>query len=836
MKKSEAIAEFLSQHAEPTLAELYDPGMEVQVMGPTPYRLDRLDRDTRQTWPINLAEAVGLTGWNFKEQATHWVGFDFDSVVGHVKGLTEEQLDEVIKAAQKVSWTTVYRSKSGRGIHIYVHLAMAVDTLNRKEHAALARAILSSLSVEVGLDLHSSVDKLGGVLWVWHRNATTSGFKLLKKGTTIPHVPTNWKDHVPVISGKQQRIKAPVSDPRFEQLVNKTRHVPLDQDHRLLLGWFAEKGGKWHWDSDRHMLVCHTHDLKRAHQDLELRGIFYTLATGKDWPRDQNCFGFPLNRGAWVIRRHGIGTSEHAAWSRDSAGWTRCYYNHVAELSAAAAAHSAVENTRGEFVFSTALKAFAALKDIEGPPLDLPNGLSSREATLAPHRKDPKRVVLTVERKATDSGLTGWLSNKKGDKWERVIDTVLEEVDVPDAPDDLVRHVCAGQSSNGWFVFSRDRWINVKRPDVVNVMQALGHQRRDIDVMLGQSVLSHWQLGNLPFQDEYPGNRVWNRDAARLAFKPEAGSHPTWDLVLDHCGRDLDALWPKGGADYLLSWIAALFQDPLEPLPYLFFWGGQESGKSTFHEALELLLKRGYVKADGALTNQGRFNGEIAGAVLCVVEETNLRAHRGAYDRIKEWVTARLISIQFKHGTPFDLPNSTHWVQCANHIDYCPVLPGDTRITMINVKPPAREIPKRELLVTLRNEAPAFLHAAMTHVLPEPTGRLRLPVLNTPDKEEMGEANRSDLEHFLKECTQAAAGYAVSVENMYDAFIKWIPQGQHRFWTRRRFTREMPRTILKGRYGSGGYIYYGNITLEKNPTEKRPLEVVNGRLVESLEA
>ena len=42
----------------------------------------------------------------------------------------------------------------------------------------------------------------------------------------------------------------------------------------------------------------------------------------------------------------------------------------------------------------------------------------------------------------------------------------------------------------------------------------------------------------------------------------------------------------KSGTDYLLYWIAFLLRDPFQPLPYLFLYGNQNSGKSILHQAI----------------------------------------------------------------------------------------------------------------------------------------------------------------------------------------------------------------------------------------------------------
>ena len=137
--------------------------------------------------------------------------------------------------------------------------------------------------------------------------------------------------------------------------------------------------------------------------------------------------------------------------------------------------------------------------------------------------------------------------------------------------------------------------------------------------------------------------------------------HPHWDKVLNHIGQDLnaplrDSPWAqkagiRTGAQYLRAWIACLIKYPFSPLPYLFLYGPENSGKSIFHEAIALLMTKGCVPADRALTSTSDFNGELANCILAVVEEKDISKAKGALNKIKEWVTARNISIRkMRHG------------------------------------------------------------------------------------------------------------------------------------------------------------------------------------------
>ena len=54
----------------------------------------------------------------------------------------------------------------------------------------------------------------------------------------------------------------------------------------------------------------------------------------------------------------------------------------------------------------------------------------------------------------------------------------------------------------------------------------------------------------------------------------------------------------KTGVNISLAWIAWIIRFPFSPLPYLFLYGPENSGKSIFHEAIALLMTKGCVPAD----------------------------------------------------------------------------------------------------------------------------------------------------------------------------------------------------------------------------------------------
>ena len=314
----------------------------------------------------------------------------------------------------------------------------------------------------------------------------------------------------------------------------------------------------------------------------------------------------------------------------------------------------------------------------------------------------------------------------------------------------------AGSSGN-----SAGEWNDRPKDDVKNVLSKHGKDDGEIKAILGEAILNPWKLVIQPFQPEYLGDRQWNRNAAQLKYQPAEGDHPHWDMILRHSFNDLDEdikehPWcqkhsVKTGAEYGLLWAANLFRSPFKHLPYLFFYGDENCGKSTFHESFVHLMTKGYISADQALQSQGNFNGELEGMILAYTEEVDLTKDPRALDRIKDWVTSPRLCIRKMRANAYSVPNTLHFCQSANFPERCPIFPGDTRITMIYVPPLGeREIEHDTFHSYLAKEAPAFLYTLLNVTLPAPPGRLCVPVIETDNKRRMQDMRASEVDQFIK--------------------------------------------------------------------------------------
>lgn len=815
------------------------------------------------------AEGIGSTGWDWVNRQSRWVGFDFDTITGHAKGIgiTDSQLAEVAEKAKAIPYVEVRNSTGGKGLHLYVYFEEGVPTVNHTEHAALARCVLGMMSGEANFDFASQIDACGHVMWIWHRKMTVENqglavIKPARKPLSLRDLPLNWRDHIEVVTRRRAKIRVSgVADEEldpFEAITSARSIVPLDDRHKAIIQALQESGYSTIWVQDHHLLQTHTGALQSlmndpvTRQTLGLVGPFQTHSNSKD-KGTPNCFLFPLSKGGWRVFRFSQGINEAETWTQDGNGWTTCYFNRMPDFETACKTNGGIKDPESNvYVFETADQASKAAEAV-GQKLGIDTSLSTRETRL---KLKDSRLVVTVQRDKEEDPdkMKGWVNKK--DRWVREYEKKIEadhddELNFDDYDNALRSLVTPGGDAAGWVLrVEGGDWTRHPSNNVKMVLQHAGMGKPEAEAIMGGAVKRSWKLVNLPFHDEYPGGRQWNIDAAQFRYKPaelngEEPKHPHWDMILNHVGSDLDAAirevhWAqqmniRSGAQYLLLWVACMFRDPFEPLPYLFMFGSENCGKSIFHEALSLLVTKGVVSADRTLTSGNDFNGELSSAVLCVVEEKNVAASPVAHARIKEWVTCRNLSIRKMRTDSYNQPNTTHWVQCANRQDHCPVFPNDTRITVIHVPDLLEDVPKKTMLEKLKEEATHFMYTLMNVELPPVIGRLRLPVVETANKLTSEEFSRDDLEQFISEHCFYAPGEYVMFKDFYDKFFEWLPADQRGQWNRNRCARSIPLKYPSW-FGHARKKYIGNISFEeaKHPTAE-PIVVINGKLTREVE-
>lgn len=814
-------------------------------------------RDYELGWPLETyAAGIGSTGWDWVERRSRWVGFDFDAIVGHAKGvgIGQAELLEVREAASALPYVEVRKSTSGSGLHLYVLLDE--PTSNHTEHAALARAVLGCMSRDAKFDFSGQIDAFGGVMWLWHRkmSAENEGLTLVKASSELLTVPANWRDHIQVVSRKRAKVKVngiqeSVQDV-FEALASAHRRVPLDDTHRLIITEL-DKHNPTNWVDDHGLLQCHTKSFDHIMNGLEpcpvcsgtgvdpndaladdfgcdaqpcpnckdgqvpiaqrlgLSGVFATNSPGTDLA-SYNAFAFPLDNGSFKLYRFSPGVAEDPTWEQDGRGWTTCTFNVQPDLKTAARAKGGRELKSGGYEFNSAQHAIEVARlmnpnaDIEVEPI-----LQGRKAVLRTTKSG--QLSLEIRKQAGDPHELGqWSDSDKRSFWAQVVPITAE----PPKPlthdyDNVIR--CLDSPANtpaGWAIRKDNGdWVRKSASSVKTVLQYLGNDKTSAEIIMGRCEKQSWKLVRLPFAPEYPGSRQWNWESPQLRFEPISRGtepyHPHWDLILNHCGNDLTPYlrqldWAAQsniytGADYLRAWYASIIRDPLCHLPFLVFFGPENSGKSIMHESFELLVTSGVVKADRALTSTNDFNGELEGAILTVIEEKDLSKSPGARAKLKEAVTAERHSIRRMRQDPYMVDNTTHWNQMVNNLANITLDPGDTRVTIIHVPPFAPpEIPKPLLKERLIEEAPSYLRTLLDMDLPAPMGRLRVPVVTTEYKQRVEDLAKSSLDVFLDDKVEPAPDKFLSFSEFYNTFLEWLSPEELANWSRIKVSRGLP--------------------------------------------
>lgn len=793
-------------------------------------------RDYELRWRLSEhAEGIGCTGWDWENLRSRWVGFDFDSITGHAAGvgIDKDDLKIVQDKAKSLPYIEVRKSTGGEGLHLYVLFdEEGIPTANHTEHAALARSILSKMTTDTGFDFAQHVDCCGGNMWIWHRKQekNVGGLSLVKASEQIlseKDLPVNWQDHIDVVTRKRSRVRVggleDANKSQFEELTSGRNYIPLDDQHQSLITAISKTGCSGFWVNDYHLLQTHTSALQmifdnpRDYDCPRILGVFKTNSEGKD-PGEPNCFLFPLENGAWKVFRFSPGTREEQYWDQDGRGWTTSYYNKKPTLRAACLAYNGVEDPeKGDYVFAdreSANNAMVALGEPDALP-EIPEGRQIR-LDLA---KSSSRLAIKLEHQKDDPQVPGWIS-KRGHLMRTSHVELHEDMPTLHDFDQSIRSLTAANGEYaGWVIKDRSgNWISRPKDDVKSVLSSQRFPKNQIDAILGDAICDSWKLVNVPFQPEYFGDRQWNKGAIQLGYKPaeldeeETAKHPHWDLILNHLGQDLDTAiktldWAKeahifNGGDYLRTWIACLLRDTLAHLPYLFFWGVENCGKSIFYESISWLMEHegdGVIDGWYPLASKSDFNGALSNAILCYIDEKDLRTAPGSIQRIKQWVNSDYITIRRMRTDAYSVPNTTHWVQFANYKSYCPVFPGDTRITMAHVDLPQVDIPKDELKQYIIAEIPHFLHTVMNMQLPAKTSRLALPVIETEGKSITEEENMDELQAFCHNYLEDTVGHNVLFKEFYEKFYENLPDTEKHAWNVSRVGNEFPVKYTKAR-------------------------------------
>lgn len=716
-------------------------------------------RDKVLEWSLaEHAKCIGISGWDWKLKVSRHVGFDIDlatETAHRDSGITAEQLSNLRSALEQVPWIELRKSTGGGGLHARVHVAN-IPTENHFDHARLGKYVRKMIGEAVGFDVSDFIDTTGTVLWIWSRRTTeeNEGFKLITgREPELLEIPDNWRELIPV----------------ERKLAGTSRGNPvvaLDAGHDVLVDWLRDHGWVAVLDEyeGRPMLRTHTKGLAEAFAALKLPGVFETNSAGTDGA-SPNCYCFPKRDGRWIVHRYSA-AKELPSWTHsDTDTW--CYFGVPMNLEQAAQRLEVVAGLDG-YTFDNIEQASQAAK-LTGYSLTLPEGWHDRQVTMGVERGV---IVAYIDRytvkgnaDASDPANTGskcpWKVKGKNN-WscligrERGPDSVREasDDDSSEKADDYVRHVHLNGEEAGWYAKIEGRWIKETKENCQLLLGFHGLDSDEVRKALFNGVGRAWELVDKPFhpQGEYPGRLEWNLFGAGFAVEPVQGDCSHFLMVLDHCGQYLTKYvredeWCQRhgigtGGQYLLHWLACKIQNPGQSLPYLFMYGPQNAGKSSFYKMMKLVINRGIRFVDKAFKRQSTFNAEFAGTLIAVIEEAALTDNPEAvYNSIKQLVTEDEIAIELKGKDAVNMPNRMGFIHDSNSWYAVPITDkDDTRIVAIEVFPfDGKHIESGLMMKHWQREAGAFLRLLLDLPLPNDQdhgdSRCFLPVLMTPLKQ-----------------------------------------------------------------------------------------------------
>jgi len=829
---------------------------------------------------------IGSSGWDWQNKCSRWLGYDFDAIAGHADGIghSDAELARVVEAAP--DFVDVVRSTRGKGFHLYINFEEPFPKAkNHDEHCAISRSLIPVMSAIAGFNFNTNMDVCGRILWVWHRDATTEnrGFTVYKEATrrlTAADVPPNWTDHLDVVGGGGGRSRVRVrgwtpdgsltEGDEVDEDTEASPQVRLDDVHKRFLEDLEETGYTYYWVHDHHLAQTHTCAIKQVHEAWAvaghpMKGPFDTNAPGSDKGKP-NCYMRPRLGGGWDVYRFGDGVVEHSLWD-DFNGKTHITLNIAPSLRQGALAAGGFEcaDLKHGFQLPDVDSMYAALEYL-GSSYRLPDHIRTENRTYhLKTRGEDSRIIVQVERKKEDldPDWLGW-EKKNASTWQRLlsdrVNTKQDEDRIAAYWDNKIRLIkevsydetgsVAGEATCWMIKDNSGKWVRHPKDNVTAIINkkagaaAVG--------VIATAIDNAWTKVIKPFQPEYPGHREWNYASPQLRFEPrplkdgEVPKHPHWDMVFDHCGAGLDKYvkelawckeWGiKTGGDYLRTWVAAMIRFPYCRLPYLFMFSeANNTGKTTWHEIVGLLMTKGVKAADKALTSTSDFNGELENVILGTIDETDIaKAGKSVYNKVKDWTTAKTLSVRALYKQTFMQLNMLHLVQTSNYRGACPVYGGDSRITVIEVPKIKTVIRKEDLEKACMEEGRDFMATLMALPLPKHNDRMRVPVIETEAKLAAMADNRDDLEAFLEEQCTYTPGNAIKWDDFYAAFLGTLEKFQRSEWPPKLVQSSLPDHYPHGKY-SKNVRYVGNITLGRDaePTdiEAAKFIVSGGKLV-----
>lgn len=734
--------------------------------------LDKPRRNTTRadTGPIQVKDIGDLTactkfgasGFNVDAKRSEWGGWDFDGL-NHGNGQTVDTLDAIIEALKLVPWVQIQRSKSGEGFHLLWRWANFLRAMTRGQHKDNCRRVLLLLSQLTGIDLASEGDCGGAILFLYTTERNPKSFEVLQ--TAEGYVP----DELP-------ELPAPKPIPT----TNSVELSEFDEDHHEIVDAWSQSGFAVRVQQDSKGKPCLLLHVKACESGPDK--TFRTSSPGTD-PRTPNGYARPLPNGGFLIGK--FGGDEPAPWFKSASGNTVCLYN-VNDV--ATKAGICLRSYNGSFIGT--VDQIAYVLPIEVGPF------AGRPATL---KRDDRQWVVSVDSKKSEELPDGW--TKVGYKALAFADAVESKRESKQLYIVRERQTSQGQDVGDWMAMERDVPTYFKTDAKIKAeLKRLGYGRSDIEEMMASATPLYKRVAHL--RPSIIEGQYLNVGGARLRVTPAPGPHPTWDAIEERIGSLLSPYvisneWCQRhsittGGQYLRLIRAVMFQHPDHPTPYLALYSRQGgTGKTLYVETIPSILVEGGV-AGGAkfLSGQGSFNGHLATSWFAFIAEVDISA-KGAYDRLKAYVTDELVESEAKHQNATVERNHCHLVQLCNKLAFIPLEAEDRRIVIVPVPSLSPSVQGDESLTfherlangkwihgielkeRLTAEAPGYLHSLLNMELPLKDNALWVPIISTKERDTLIEVRTDPVRLFVDRQMMSIENAKTPFKEFFERFNEW---------------------------------------------------------------
>lgn len=161
---------------------------------------------------------------------------------------------------------------------------------------------------------------------------------------------------------------------------------------------------------------------------------------------------------------------------------------------------------------------------------------------------------------------------------------------------------------------------------------------------------------------------------------PEKGD---WSLFRQH----LTEVMAPGHGDYVLKWLARMFQDPGGDRPgkVLVFRGKPGTGKSFTRSIIGKFFGRHYYKTDDIQHLIGKFNTAVANVIFLALEEAMWAGDRSQVGRLKERITSKTLAIEKKGIDVITMESHLNIIMNSNDSWVVPIQDDDRRFVVFDV-------------------------------------------------------------------------------------------------------------------------------------------------------